>query len=204
MFRSSTTQKVWSKLMKVIQDVSVLKKKHYRRIFSGAVYVYLTWNLQIWVSSGKESNSIGQMKVMWVAWLKRKNKNPPRENFQRIPHPERRPHKTRPTPLGCGCLWVLLFCAKLAAIIRRWLSHRIKYKGASVGQLERGSSKQLFGMKAPRNGTELNGKQFVKNKLIIPNRWGIKFEAHTRLGIIRGKWKLQKQTKLLLITFFKS
>ena len=29
----------------------------------------LTWNLHIWVSRGKESNSIGQMKVMWVAWL---------------------------------------------------------------------------------------------------------------------------------------
>ena len=34
----------------------------------------LTWNLQTWVSSGKESKSIGQMKVMWVAWLKY-NKN---------------------------------------------------------------------------------------------------------------------------------
>ena len=29
----------------------------------------LTWNLQTWVSSGKESNNMGQMKVMWVAWL---------------------------------------------------------------------------------------------------------------------------------------
>ena len=28
-----------------------------------------TWNLQVCVSRGKESKSIGQMKVMWVAWL---------------------------------------------------------------------------------------------------------------------------------------
>ena len=31
-----------------------------------------TWNLQICVSRGNESKSIGQMKVMWVAWLKKK------------------------------------------------------------------------------------------------------------------------------------
>ena len=33
----------------------------------------VTWNLQIWVSRGKESKSMGQMKVMWVAWLERES-----------------------------------------------------------------------------------------------------------------------------------
>ena len=30
----------------------------------------LTWNLQTWVSNGKESNNIGHIKVICVAWLK--------------------------------------------------------------------------------------------------------------------------------------
>ncbi len=35
-----------------------------------AIHKFLTWNLHTWVSSGKESKSMGQMKVMCVAWLK--------------------------------------------------------------------------------------------------------------------------------------
>ena len=47
---------------------------HVRPFFSHLPFLR-TWNLQTWVSSGKESKSIGQMKVMWVAWLENSKKS---------------------------------------------------------------------------------------------------------------------------------